>query len=839
MAVRAVRSGFVVRLRAAVALTGFACAVLAAPALALAPFNAPFREFPASLQNSAFATGDFDEDGRIDAVVASTGMELVFLRQAPSHEFEENARLPLTTLVHEMLSADLDGDGHLDLACLTSADELLVLSGDGTGAFPSSYTRPAPFGALWLVTADLDGAAPIDLVSLSYYSASLQKYFATPGGALVAPLSEATLSGPAAIAAGDLNGDGLDDLVLSHDFIHVLSILYTDPGGGTTSTWTLPNPSLYGTSLACADVDHDGRRDLLMSSGDGYGVGVYLADGAGGFSYPSFHGADPARVAFVLRVADVNGDTHPDLVLGGNQSRVLLGDGTGAFTPDFGLLPDVHANDALVLADWDGGPLDLLTYSSDGAGLLAFHGNGAGTFGQDERITAGFGAEVLAADLDLDGRTDLVQGGDGDPAVSVLWQTPFHTLGFPVSYPLPQAPSGLAVGKFDSDDYPDVAMCFTSGGLLIMPNGHNRDFGPDVSSSITGYPISIAVGNLDGDGQDDIVLVCSGGIETAPGLGAPSRPQFTPGISVHLSSSGYSNPTFIPATGSCPSRAAIGDVTMDGIPDIVVTMLCSSTFEVFPGDGAYGFDPSLLLLTSVGPPQDVALTDITGDGELDIVSAGQNGVLSVLPNLGGGSFDAPVDFPSVHTPRRLTVADVDGDGEKDVMALSYSAHLAVHRGLPGSGTLENAGRFGVMAQAGSVAAADVDDDGDLDLVAASHGSSHIQWLRNRTLSPGSVAGPGPQAEGALFLRAPAPNPAHGPVTLEYRLGSGAVASAQLLDVNGRLVRDLLPARMQAAGAHRVQWDLRLPDGRRAPSGVYFARVRAGEVTATRKIFVTR
>lgn len=814
--------------------------VAASPARATAPFAAPFREYPADLENMAFTAGDFDEDGVPDAFVASsTTSELVFLRQNASHEFAEVARVETGSLVHEMVAADFDGDGHLDLACLTSMDEVLVLSGDGSGSFPASYTRPAPPGALWMTTANLDASGPVDLVVLSYYWNTMQKYFSVTSGECVAGPQEALLYGPAALAAGDLNGDGRDDLVFAHESIHLVSILFTDAGGGTTSTTTLPYAPQYGASAAIADVNHDAYADILIGSGDGSGISVYLSAAGAGFLPPVAFGAMPAAFDFVLRVGELNGDAHPDLVAGGTNTRVLFGDGMGGFTAGTALLPGVHAVGDLMLTDFDGGALDLLSITNYGAGLLAFHGNGDGTFGQDERISAAFGAEVLAADLDLDGRTDLVQGGDGDATISVLWQTPFHTMGTPVTYPLAQSPSAIAVGKFDSDSYPDVAMCFTDGGLLILPNGQNRDFGTEMSFGISAYPVSMAVGNLDDDGQDDIVLVCSGGIETAPGSGSPSRPQFTPGISVHLSSSGYANPTFIPATGFCPSRAAIGDVTMDGIPDIVVTMLCSSTCEVFPGDGAYGFDPSILLPASIGTPQDVAVTDITGDGELDIVSAGQNGVLSVLPNLGGGLFDSAIDFPSAYNPRRLLVADVDGDGEKDVSVLAYSSYVSVHRGLAGAGTLESAGHFGVMGYPNSVAAADVDDDGDVDLVAASSSSSHLQWLRNTTLSPGGVDDSGPVASGALFLRSPAPNPARGPVTLEYRLGADVVASAQLLDVSGRVVRELLPARVQTAGAHRVQWDLRMANGQRAPSGVYFARFRAGDVTATRKLFVTR
>lgn len=830
---------FLPPIRTAVALL-FVALVVASPAHAAAPFAAPFREYRADLENMAVAAGDFDEDGLMDAFISSsTAAEIVFMRQSAAHEFAEAARITTADFVHEMIAADFNGDGHLDLACLTSMDEVLVLSGDGTGSFPSSYTRPAPPGALWMTTANLDAAGPVDLVVLSYYWTSMQKYFSVTNGECVAGPQEALLSGPAALAAADLNGDGLDDLVFAHESIHLISILFTDAGGGTTSTTTLPYAPVYGASAAIADVNHDSRADILIGSGDGSGVSVYLSEEGVGFLPPVQFSAMPAAFDFVLRVGDLNGDTHLDVVAGGTNTRVLLGDGLGGFTEGAALLPGVHAVGDLLLTDYDGGSLDLLSLTNYGAGLLAFHGNGDGTFGDDERITASIGAEVVAADLDLDGRTDLVQGGDGSVGYSLLWQTPYATMGFPVTYPQASYTGDLVVGKLDADNYPDIATFFTTGSLMIFPNGQNRNFGTEISIPISEYPVSIAIGNLDGDGQDDLVLVCGGGIETGVAGSAPLRPQYTPGISVHLSSAGYANPTFIPATGFCPGRAAIGDVTMDGIPDIVVTMLCSSTLEVFPGDGAYGFGPSTLLLTSIGTPQDVAVTDITGDGELDLVSAGQNGVLSVLPNLGGGLFDTPVDFPSAFNPRRLVVADIDADGEQDVTVLSYSSYVAVHRGLAGAGTLENAGHFGVMGYPNSIAAADVDHDGDLDLVAASSSSGHLQWLRNTTLSPGGVDEPGPVVSGALFLRAPAPNPARGPVTLEYRLGSDAVASAQLLDVSGRVVRELLPARLQAAGAHRVQWDLRLANGRRAPSGVYFARFRAGDATTTRKIFVTR
>ena len=103
-------------------------------------FRAPFLEYPVGLQPNAVTTGDFNEDGRIDAVFTSfyePAFAVAF--QDPGGTFSNATVHGVASFLRHVVSADFDGDGHLDLAVTNESDSLLVLLGDGTGDFPSSY----------------------------------------------------------------------------------------------------------------------------------------------------------------------------------------------------------------------------------------------------------------------------------------------------------------------------------------------------------------------------------------------------------------------------------------------------------------------------------------------------------------------------------------------------------------------------------------------------------------------------------------------------------------------------------------------------------------------------
>lgn len=148
-----------------------------------------------------------------------------------------------------------------------------------------------------------------------------------------------------------------------------------------------------------------------------------------------------------------------------------------------------------------------------------------------------------------------------------------------------------------------------------------------------------------------------------------------------------------------------------------------------------GFDfPGEMLLVG-GKPQSVMSTDVDGDGAVDMIAVNYRdstvpGTLSVLRNLGDGTFAPRVDYAIGYFPSSLTAADLDGDGGVDLI-VTTGGELSVLRNI-GNGTFAERVdyNFPFTDEPVAVAAADIDDDGAIDLITANSNSATLSVLRN-------------------------------------------------------------------------------------------------------------
>jgi hypothetical protein len=116
-----------------------------------------------------------------------------------------------------------------------------------------------------------------------------------------------------------------------------------------------------------------------------------------------------------------------------------------------------------------------------------------------------------------------------------------------------------------------------------------------------------------------------------------------------------------------PTAARLGDVTGDGVPDIVTSNEGSDTVVVLIGDGAGGI-ASRISLDTGGFPESVELRDLNGDGLPEIISADSfSDVVSIFPSQGGGEFGDRVVFPVGRSPFDVAAGDFNGDGRPDLV----------------------------------------------------------------------------------------------------------------------------------------------------------------------------
>jgi hypothetical protein len=241
------------------------------------------------------------------------------------------------------------------------------------------------------------------------------------GGFAVADAEQAVAGVPAGLAVGDLNGDGWSDIAVANGTgSKLVSVLLNDAAGSFARTDYGAGASPQGVVLA--DVNGDGRPDVVTANSSARTVSVLRNLGGGLLAAKADYstGSLPMAVA----AGDLNGDGRADLVTansGAATISVLLNRGNGTFAPRRDVVTGGAPN-SLALADFDGdGTLDVATANPRArpARAVSVHlGRGAGTFRPRRDYAVSFnGSRVAAADLNGDGRPDLVLSEAGNLAV--------------------------------------------------------------------------------------------------------------------------------------------------------------------------------------------------------------------------------------------------------------------------------------------------------------------------------------------------------------------------------------------------------------------------------------
>ena len=287
-------------------------------------------------------------------------------------------------------------------------------------------------------------------------------------------------SRPRGIAVGDVNGDGRPDLVTANDGNGTAGVLLGQAGGGFAAVSTYSTgANSYPISIAVADVNGDSRPDLVTANNNNTGtVGVLLGQASGGFAAVNAYSTGGVY-PFSIAVGDVNGDGRLDLItanIGDNTTGVLLGQAGGGFAPGSTYFtgPNSGPNGSnsspggVTLADLNGdGRLDLITAN--------YYGNTAGVL--------------------------LGQAGGGFAAVST-----YSTGAF--SYP-----QGIAVGDVNGDGRPDLVTANGgngTAGVLLGQAGGGFAAASTYSTSASLGPQGIAIADVNGDGRPDLVTANDG-----------------------------------------------------------------------------------------------------------------------------------------------------------------------------------------------------------------------------------------------------------------------------------------------------------------------------------------
>jgi hypothetical protein len=529
----------------------------------------------------AIALADVDADGHLDLGVLSgaDGRVHLFLGDGAG-TFTPGTTVAAASDGTGLQLVDMDGNGSPDVVVPTSGGNAVILAlGNASGTFGPSIAVPASAAAAGVVGGDFDADGRADLAvpdgSASFVrilrggppvardcdaSAVLDTCEAVQpdcnGNGIadtcdaVTPLAyePAVLTTLADIdppvGVGDLDGDGRADLVIRRTPPKLVIALGQADGTLVESGgFVVPNTP---TRILLTDVDGDGDRDIVATSGSGNAVYVLRNDGHGGVVgtdvYPEPNGP------FAVVAGEFTGDANVDLLVsnsGASSLTLLPGTGGGGFTVGATITLDGHASD-LVVGDVDGdGDADVvaLVIATGGVTELQIIRNGGGTLTAEAPILVQALPSALiglgGGDFDGDGDLDLVLL-QFDIVSSVLrirvgiaaggTYTDGQTL------PFAQLPPSIGLIAFglvspvtadlDGDGHPDVALpALLTGGVAVLRGRGDGTFDPMQTIPVGGIVRGLSLGDVTGDGAPDLVVPQSGSLDeiaVVPGLARPA-----------------------------------------------------------------------------------------------------------------------------------------------------------------------------------------------------------------------------------------------------------------------------------------------------------------------------
>lgn len=693
----------------------------------------------------------------------------------------------------------INGSGTSPLDYLGTADKIVIPAGSASAEIPVSipaYPYNGPDRTFQLQLDAATGVGPaLSFADPQAFFAGNHPYFST---------------------IADINGDGKPDLIVTAGPSTVSVLLNTTlPGSGMPSfAAAVSFPVGLGLeSVTAADINGDGKPDLVVSNLYDQTISVLLNTTPPGAMTPSFSAQQLVSVGFqVFSViaADINGDGKPDLVVqdyfGNSGISVLLnttapGAMISSFAAQQSFAVGSHPN-SVTAADLNGdGKVDLIA-ANTGDGTISVllnttvPGVGVASFAAQQAFIAENPMMTAVADINGDGKPDLIVGGSS--AVTLLMSSTAPGA-MTMSYNDPQyiaagpAPEFLVAADANGDGKPDLLVADYDNAVSVLrnitePGASMAAFSAPITIGITPLSQSISATDLNGDGKPDLLL--SGA--------SPNNVDDSNSVLVLLnttapdtSTSSFASPApFAVDMNSYSTTTA--DINGDGKPDLIVANTLGTVSVLLNTTVAGAVTPSSSpeqrFATAFGTgaiPYSVCSADINGDGRPDIIvvnTSSPNGSVSVLLNttLPGAttlSFAAQQAFATGSSPYWVSAIDVNGDGKADLIVAnggSNTVSVLLNTTAPGASTPSFATQqtFATGTNPVYATAADINGDGKPDLIVTNVSANTVSVLLNTT-APGAIT------------------PSFAPQQ-SFGTGSGPV-SAAVVDLNGDGKPDLIVA----------------------------------------------
>ncbi|MFN2543190.1 MAG: FG-GAP-like repeat-containing protein [Actinomycetota bacterium] len=675
---------------------------------------------------------DMNGDGRQDLVTAvgsptntpvSWGVSV--MTALPGGGFAPGVVTNTENPVDTIQVLDIDGDGDLDVAAgqidKTTLEPVgvVVLQGFGEGSLDEPLDTGLPPSAF--AFGHFQPGRPVQAVASTDEGLVL---FEQPQPLVFTDDQVLDPAGAARLLAGDLDGDGVDELVASGD--DGAMRLYRN--GQLAASRPVPGV----ISLRAVDATGDGWPEIVTASESGE---VDVLDAS--LNVLRWTPADAGGIA--ATAGDVNGDGQPDIVRADGGGVSVFSSAGKSVLKLSSLAEDVLVTDV----DGDGNA-DVLAVEPTSSIIEVLEGDGHGGFpGQRKTIgTQANGWYMQVADFNGDNRKDLavsyIDGVvEGDLARTTKVMLGDGQGGYTASATLDHTgtTTGTAIGDVNGDGHPDVVTSdYHTGSVSEFLGNGDGTFLPRIPIPTCGFLDGVAAGDFNKDGFADAVAMC--------------RPVDYPAqLHILLGSPGglVKSPIVLPYGINWTSYVVrTGDINGDGNLDIAVGTLSSYcltdpscvngfgtdhgrsiTYFLGQGNGVFGLAQSYY---PGGVFSDFSLADVTGDGRADIVAA-----MTFLDQvqIGAGKADGTIGTPTTAAtpdyPLGLATGDVNGDGIADIVTSHYANVVSVLPGR-GAGAFGNAWAYTSRSPSGDLAVLDANGDGKADVVTT-HASSVEVFLQ--------------------------------------------------------------------------------------------------------------